>query len=370
MRVHAHAKTEAHEVSDCRGSASLVSSVSSWRSWSTLAVRLPFASSRAPSTSRPHTFPPADRTACYPAQIAQSPDSGRSLGPVAASYGTWKSPITAQTVAAAALRLGSVALDGDDIYWIEGRPDDDGRNVIVKRSADGRIADVTPAGTNVRTRVHEYRRGRVHRLPRHRLLRRVRRPAPLSAGAGRHARAAHTAGGDWFYADCSIDPSRQRLVCVREDHTAKEREPVTTLVSLPLGGPPAAGEVIVSGHDFYSSPRLSPDGRRLAWLEWHHPNMPWDATQLFVADISALVRRRSRRGSLPGARANRSANPMVPGWHALFHLRSDGLVESLSLERSPTTEGYLEGSRARRRPLWVSRQRELRIVRKGVASAW
>jgi dipeptidyl aminopeptidase/acylaminoacyl peptidase len=146
--------------------------------------------------------------------------------------------------------LGSVALDGDDIYWIEGRPEEDGRNVVVKRSADGRTADVTSA---------------------------------VEPGG---APEALTPPGDWFYADCSIDPSHQRLVCVREDHTATEREPVTTLVSLPLAGPPAPGEVIVSGHDFYSTPRFSPDGSRLSWLAWRHPNMPWDDTELWVANVS------------------------------------------------------------------------------------
>ena len=80
----------------------------------------------------------------------------RRPGPVSAPCGTWASPITPRIVAASALRLGSVVLDGEDIYWIEGRPEEGGRNVIVKRSSDGRIADVTPARTNVRTRVHEY----------------------------------------------------------------------------------------------------------------------------------------------------------------------------------------------------------------------
>ena len=143
-----------------------------------------------------------------PGTESESSGDGRPLEPVAAPYGTWKSPITAQTVAAAALRLGSVALDGDDIYWIEGRPEDAGHNVIVKRSADGRIADVTPARTNVRTRVHEYggaaytvSRGIVYyaefadqRLYR---LEPGGTPVPLTPP-----------GGDWFYADCSIDPSR------------------------------------------------------------------------------------------------------------------------------------------------------------------
>ena len=218
--------------------------------------------------------------------MSQSSGDDRPLEPLAAPYGTWKSPIAAQTVAAGALRLGSVALDDDDIYWIEGRPDDAGRNVLVKRSADRRIADVTPPGTNVRTRVHEY--GGAAYTVSHGIVyyaefadQRLYRLEP-----GGTPEALTPPGGGWFYADCSIDPSRRRLVCVREDHTASEREPVTTLVSLPLAGPPGAGEVIVSGHDFYSTPRFNPDGSRLSWLAWRHPNMPWDGTELWVANVS------------------------------------------------------------------------------------
>ena len=219
-----------------------------------------------------------------PGTESESSGNGRALEPVVAAYGTWKSPIAAQTVAAAALRLSSVALDGDDIYWIEGRPAESGRNVLVKRSTDGRIADITPPGTNVRTRVHEYggaaytvSRGIVYyaEFASQRLYR-------LEAGG---MPEPLTPPGDWFYADCSIDLSRQRLVCVREDHTAKECEPVTTLVSVPLAGPPTVGQVIVSGHDFYSTPRFSPDSTRLSWLAWRHPNMPWDGTELWVADV-------------------------------------------------------------------------------------
>lgn len=211
--------------------------------------------------------------------------NGRPLGPVSRPYGAWKSPISAQTVAAGALRLGSVALDGDDIYWLEGRPDEGGRNVIVKRSPDGRLVDVTPAQTNVRTRVHEYGGGAY--IVSHRIVyysefadQRVYRLEPG------HIPEPLTPPGDWFYADGCINPSRTRLVCVREDHTAKGREPITTLVSLALDGPPSAGQVIVSGHDFYSTPRFSPDGSRLSWLAWRHPNMPWDGTELWVANVA------------------------------------------------------------------------------------
>jgi dienelactone hydrolase len=203
---------------------------------------------------------------------------------VSASYGTWTSEITPQAVAGAALRLGGVVAEGDDIYWVEGRPEEGGRSVVVRRTADGRIGDVTPADANVRTRVHEYGGAayavsggilyysefadqRVYRLVP------GRSPQPL------------TPPGDWFYADYAIDTRRGRLVCVREDHAVPGREAVTTLVSLPLDGPQTAGQIIVSGHDFYSTPRFSPDASRLSWLAWRHPQMPWDGTELWVAEV-------------------------------------------------------------------------------------
>ena len=84
-----------------------------------------------------------------------------------------------------------------------------------------------------------------------------------------------------------FDSRRRRLICVREDHTDADREPITTLVSIAIDGPETSGEVLASGYDFYSTPRLSPDGTRLAWLAWPHPNMPWDGTELWIADVNA-----------------------------------------------------------------------------------
>ena len=183
------------------------------------------------------------------------------------------------------MRLGQIALDGADIYWVEMRPAEGGRNVIVRRTSDGRTSDVTPAPFNARTRVHEYGGGafavmngtvyfsnfRDQRLYRQQL---GARPQPL------------TPEEDLRYADGVIDRRRGRMICVREDHTVAGREAVNTLVSLDLknGG---SGQVLVSGNDFYSSPRLSPDGSRLAWLTWNHPNMPWDGTELWIAEVRA-----------------------------------------------------------------------------------
>jgi dipeptidyl aminopeptidase/acylaminoacyl peptidase len=183
------------------------------------------------------------------------------------------------------VRLGGVTVDGDDVYWIEGRPEEAGRSAIVRRSANGQIHDVTPAGTNVRTRAHEYGGGAytVHHgslfyveFSDHRFykLDANRAPVPL------------TAPGDWFFADPCVDSLRHRIICVREDHS-HEGEAVTTLVSVPLNGPVTAGAILVSGHDFYSTPRISPDNSCLSWLAWRHPQMPWDGTELWIAEIRA-----------------------------------------------------------------------------------
>lgn len=204
-------------------------------------------------------------------------------------YGTWPSPISAAVVASQGLRLGAVSVDEGDIYWIEGRPQESGRNVLVRRSADGAIADVTPPGFNVRTRVHEYggRASAVHGGTVYFSNFADQRLYEQSASDVR----AITPEGSWFYADPIVDAARQRIICVREDHTGGG-EPVNTIVGIPLptGGVQlqpdlGAGTVLASGHDFYSTPRLSPDGARLAWIAWRHPQMPWDGTELWVAEV-------------------------------------------------------------------------------------
>ena len=210
-----------------------------------------------------------------------------------APYGTWASPLSAADVATGGLRLGSVSLDGDDIYWLEGRPREGGRYALVRRVSDGGIADVTPPEINVRSRVHEYGGGAylVARGTAYCSNFSDQRVYRIRDGVARPV----TAPGAWRYADFEIDARRQRLICVREDHTEQRQEPVNSLVCVSIDpteverGEHAhdAGQVIVSGADFYSTPRLSPDGARLAWLSWNHPSMPWDGTELWVADVTA-----------------------------------------------------------------------------------
>ena len=203
-----------------------------------------------------------------------------------ARYGSWKSPITSDLIVAGTVDLGRIVAEGEMVYWAELRPSEKGRLAIVRRTATGQVEDLLPAPWNARTRVHEYggaaflvHAGVVYfsNFADQRLYRLVpgQEPQPLTPPV------------DLRYADGVMDARRERLVCIREDHTAGDREAINTIVSLPLDGTSleSGGQVLVSGSDFYSNPRISPDGARLAWLSWNHPNMPWDGTELWLAEI-------------------------------------------------------------------------------------
>ncbi len=206
-----------------------------------------------------------------------------------APYGSWKSPITSDSIVASAIGLSQPLIDGREIYWVEMRPTEGGRSVIVKREP-GILSDVTPPPFNARTRVHEYGGGDYT----------VRdgvvyfsnfSDQRLYVSRGEAAPKAITPVADLRYADPVIDKTRGRLICVREDHTVAHREAVNTLVAINLEGKledgENPGEMLVSGNDFYSSPRVSPDGSRLAWLTWKHPNMPWDGSELWIGRFGA-----------------------------------------------------------------------------------
>ncbi len=201
-----------------------------------------------------------------------------------APYGSWKSPITSDLIVAESVGVMQIELDGEDIYWVEARPREAGRHVVVRRTHDGQRQDVTPPGFNARTRVHEYGggafavcQGTVYfsHFDDQRLYRQDRGAAPR----------AITPAGDLRYADGVVDLQRGRLICVREDHSQSDREATNALIALALEGN-ALPQVLVSGNDFYASPRLTPDASRLAWLTWNHPNLPWDGTELWVAELA------------------------------------------------------------------------------------
>jgi dipeptidyl aminopeptidase/acylaminoacyl peptidase len=207
-----------------------------------------------------------------------------------APYGSWKSPITSDLIVAQSITLSELCLDGGQVYWLEGRPQEEGRYVIVRGDPDNQTADITPPPYNVRTRVHEYGGGSwtvrdetvyFSNFADGRLYRQGldgSEPRPLTPEPTATAR-------QWRYADGVIDQSRNRWIGVREDHTVGG-EPVNTIVAVHLGGGGGPGQVLASGHDFYASPRLSPDGRWLTWLAWDHPNMPWNGTRLYLGEVA------------------------------------------------------------------------------------
>lgn len=199
------------------------------------------------------------------------------------AYGSWKSPITAEVLVADTIGLGEFRLDGNDLYWAEGRPQEKGRVVIVRRDADGKTEDITPAPFNARTRVHEYGGGSFCVAEGVVYFSNFADQRIYKVKAGEQPEAI-TAEGAQRYADGVIDPERGRLICVQEDHSASDREAVNRIVSLPLEDE-GAPHILAEGHDFYSSPRLSPDGKRLLWLCWDHPNMPWDGTELWMGEL-------------------------------------------------------------------------------------
>ncbi|MGA9768242.1 MAG: prolyl oligopeptidase family serine peptidase [Blastocatellia bacterium] len=201
-----------------------------------------------------------------------------------ASYGSWKSPITSDLIVEGTIGLGEIALDGPDIYWIESRPSEKGRSVIVRRTPDGQTTDVTPPEFSARTTVHEYGGG-AYVVCDGAIYFSNHADQRLYAQTADSPPHPITSAENMRYADGVIDVRRNRMILVREDHTAQTRDTINTIVSVRLDGD-TGGTVIVSGSDFYSSPRLSPDGQHLAWLQWNHPNLPWDGTELWVAEIS------------------------------------------------------------------------------------
>jgi dipeptidyl aminopeptidase/acylaminoacyl peptidase len=190
-----------------------------------------------------------------------------------APYGSWASPITAETIARGSVTLGTPEVAADAVWWIEGRPTEGGRQVIVRAEIDGsERRDAFGEGFSARTRVHEY-------------------------GGGAYAVVdgavvfSNDADGRVYRGEVPITPAPSKprglryadfsegIVCVRESHEG-DGEAVNEIVALDDG----EVHVIAAGHDFYAAPRSSPDGKRLAFLTWDHPRMPWDGTELWVAN--------------------------------------------------------------------------------------
>ena len=253
-----------------------------------------------------------------------------------APYGAWVSPITAESLARGGVRLAEVRVSGADLYWLEGRPTEGGRNVVVRRAADGAIGDVTPRGYDVRTLVHEYGGGAyaVHgdavffaSFEDQRIYRQDAggQPRPITPEPPR-PRALR-------YADLELSPDGRRIYCVRETHP-ESGEAVNEIVTLPSDGSREPA-LLVGGHDFVSYPRLSPDATHLCWTSWEHPRMPWDGTDLWLAELTADGKLEEARCVAGGPAESIYQPAFAPdgtlhfvsdrsGWWNLYRLGEDG----------------------------------------------
>lgn len=206
--------------------------------------------------------------------------SERRLAP----HGTWTSPISSRLVSGQSIRLGSPQIDRGSLYWLESRPTEGGRTSLVRRNlSGGAVAELTPPPWSVRSRVHEYgggafavRNGIV--CCSHAADNRLYRFIP---GCDPHPL---TAKGPWRYADLAIYTRHRQVLAVVEDRSSSCDEPDNWIGAIDLDDVDRAPRQLLTGSDFYSNPRLSPDGKRLCWLQWAHPNMPWDGTELWVGE--------------------------------------------------------------------------------------
>lgn len=214
------------------------------------------------------------------------PEPDPSLHPIL-DYGGWPSPIGAATVTRQQNKLGQLVADGERLLLLEGRPDEGGRVTLLALDPDRpeTSTELTPAPINVRTRLHEY--GGACLAAGDGLIvyvddqdQRLWRRDPDGSARPLSPRA----NGRRRFAEPSIDTCRKRVIAVEELDRGSS-EPESRLVAVPLdGGDPVT---LARGHDFFAYPRLSADGQRLAFLVWDHPDMPWDATRLMLAEIAA-----------------------------------------------------------------------------------
>lgn len=215
-------------------------------------------------------------------------DSTGAHLPVVA-YGAWPSPISAADLVRGVVRPVDVWPGATGTWWQQSRPDQGGREQVVFRAADGTVTDVLGPDWNVRTRVHEYGGGawwvaddvvfavnwsdqRLYRAEPGSM------PVPITPQSPEK--------GAWRYTDGRVTPDGATVICVREAHTGGEvRNEIVAFPATAGQAGPTAARILVTGADFVASPRISPDGRYLVWIEWQHPNMPWDSTALWIAEI-------------------------------------------------------------------------------------
>lgn len=237
---------------------------------------------------------------------------------IPAPYGSWISPITAETINRGIPVRDFPCISKDVIYWQESRPEENGRITVVAHYPDGVEVELVPYPFSVRTMVHEYG-GKAWILAENSLFfveHSDQRLYRLNLSDPQTNPVAITPYDKISrYGDLVFDPQQRRILCVREQHLPEVSEPVNTLASINLATATdinslATVATLANGADFYACPRIDRHGSRLCWISWNHPNMPWDGTELWCADITAS-------GSLinPGKIAGGKTEAIFqPGW--------------------------------------------------------
>jgi dipeptidyl aminopeptidase/acylaminoacyl peptidase len=272
-----------------------------------------------------------------------------------APHGAWVSPVSVELMTEAAIGLGGLSVDGQDLHWLEARPRENGRTVLCRRRADGEIEDLTPAPFNVGSRVHEYGGGAYAVAAGVVVFSERTNGSVWLIEAGRPPRRIETPDG-CRYADFEFDPPRERVLAIREDHRDRPpTDPKAAIVALPLD-PGGTEAILVEGPDFLSSPRLSPGGDRLCWIAWNHPGMPWDGTKLFAAGVTS-------GGAIEAARLVAGETPeaiVQPEWApdgALFFCSDRSGWWNLYVSRDTAIEALAPVEAETGGPHWVFRQR-------------
>lgn len=296
---------------------------------------------------------------CFAMTAHAAPDAS----PASAPYGSWKSAVTAEMVAGARVSIGDLRAVGGRLYWTESVPEEGG-SIALYNSADGAAASrVTAAGTNVRTRVHEYG-GAPYVIAGTNVFFSEFRDQRLYAIAPGGALSPKTPAG-YRYADCQpkLESPVTELFCVREDHT-DPKHVRNAVVRLPLSGD-GAGEILFGDSDFVAYPRLSPDGKRLAFIAWNHPNMPWDGTELKVAELSQGALR-----NLTTLAGGASESVMEPKWDAdgtLYFMSDRSGFWNLYAHRGSRIVAVSPRAAEFARPLWTLGQSNYALLGNGRA---
>jgi dipeptidyl aminopeptidase/acylaminoacyl peptidase len=263
--------------------------------------------------------------------------------------GSWPSPIGIELLVEGRVNLSEIRFDraGDGaVVWVETRPEDAGRATLVRWTRAAGVRDISPEAMNVRDRVHEYG-GAPYLVAGDVVVVSDFATGRLHTVAPDRSSTPLTPEGPFRYADLELDPTRNRLLAIREDHSVPG-EAVNTIVAIPLAAEPAGEpEVLVEGADFFAAPRPSPDGTRLAWLRWNHPNLPWDGTELVLAGLDAGGRP-AGADVVAGSPADWISQPRwspdgvlhfvaePSGWMNIQRLR-DGRVEAVTHEEAEFT---------------------------------